>query len=415
MTELPDGAETTTSPASRAAGMARLNAFRSAMGRHYGQWRNHDFGPANRSNVSTLSPWISHRQVLEEEVAGAALGAHGFAACEKFLQEVCWRAYFKGWMEQRPGVWDAFVDARSRQYQQLQTNAGLRLGYETAVAGRTGIDAFDGWARELVETGYLHNHARMWFASIWIFTLKLPWELGADFFLHHLIDADAASNTLSWRWVGGLHTPGKTYLARASNIRKYTEDRFNPVGLSAEAAAISGFENPARTALRRGDDLPEGDIALLLTEADLHVETLRPPGATIKALAGLVMPGARSPAGAGGAARLFTEGAIDDALERGRALFGVSAQRLDPDFDLADQLRELAKLAQTRVILTGFAPVGWVRPAIDAARDSLSGEGIRLVCRQRDWDAAFWPHATAGFFRLKKAIPQTLASLGLPV
>jgi deoxyribodipyrimidine photo-lyase len=65
--------------------------------------------------------------------------------------------------------------------------------------------------QELVETGYLHNHARMWFASIWIFTLRLPWELGADFFLRHLLDGDAASNTLSWRWVAGLHTKGKHY------------------------------------------------------------------------------------------------------------------------------------------------------------------------------------------------------------
>ncbi len=67
-------------------------------------------------------------------------------------------------------------------------------------------------------TGYLHNHARMWFASIWIFTLRLPWELGADFFLRHLLDGDPASNTLSWRWVGGMQTMGKTYLARADNI-----------------------------------------------------------------------------------------------------------------------------------------------------------------------------------------------------
>ena len=61
----------------------------------------------------------------------------------------------------------------------------------------TGIEGFDDWARELVDTGYMHNHARMWFASIWIFTLRLPWALGADFFLRHLLDADAASNTLS--------------------------------------------------------------------------------------------------------------------------------------------------------------------------------------------------------------------------
>jgi deoxyribodipyrimidine photo-lyase len=58
----------------------------------------------------------------------------------------------------------------------------------------------------------------MWFASIWIFTLRLPWPLGAAFFQAHLQDHDAASNTLSWRWVAGIQTPGKHYLARAENI-----------------------------------------------------------------------------------------------------------------------------------------------------------------------------------------------------
>ena len=98
--------------------------------------------------------------------------------------------------------------------------------------GATGIDCFDAWARELVATGYLHNHARMWFASIWIFTLRLPWELGADFFLRHLIDGDPASNTLSWRWVAGLQTAGKTYLATAENIARFTGGRFAPQGLA---------------------------------------------------------------------------------------------------------------------------------------------------------------------------------------
>ena len=62
----------------------------------------------------------------------------------------------------------------------------------------------------------------MWFASIWIFTLNLPWQLGADFFMQHLLDGDPASNTLSWRWVAGIQTKGKNYLARKSNIEKYS-------------------------------------------------------------------------------------------------------------------------------------------------------------------------------------------------
>ena len=104
----------------------------------------------------------------------------------------------------------------------------MRAGYRAAIDGETGIECFDAWSAELCETGYLHNHARMWFASIWIFTLKLPWRLGADFFYRHLLDGDAASNTLSWRWVAGLHTRGKPYAARADNIATYSGGRFTP-------------------------------------------------------------------------------------------------------------------------------------------------------------------------------------------
>jgi deoxyribodipyrimidine photo-lyase len=125
------------------------------------------------------------------------------------------------WLELRPSVWQRFVDERDRQRESFP-NARAIVAAET---GMTGIEGFDDWARELVDTGYMHNHARMWFASIWIFTLRLPWALGADFFLRHLLDADAASNTLSWRWVAGLQTIGKTYLATSENIVRSTNGR----------------------------------------------------------------------------------------------------------------------------------------------------------------------------------------------
>ncbi|NBC21637.1 MAG: DNA photolyase [Alphaproteobacteria bacterium] len=415
MAELFDDLDTVDLTPTRRAGLQRLEGFAPAMGRRYASERNHDFGPRERRNVSMLSPWIRTRQILEEEAARKALERFALSTAEKFVQEVCWRTYFKGWLEHRPAVWTVYRQELDRQHDRLAGNAGLRTAFEEATEGRTGIDCFDAWARELVDTGYLHNHARMWFASIWIFTLKLPWELGADFFVRHLMDGDAASNTLSWRWVGGLHTPGKTYLARRANIRKYTDARFDPEGLAPEAPAIDGFANPPKSDLRHGDRLPEGEIAMLLTEEDMNVETLRPPGARVAALGGVVFPDARSPEGAGVRARDFVGHAMSDALERGEALLGVVGERLDGDADLAAQLRELAGAAGTNTILTGFPPVGWVRPKLDAAREALADEGIHLLYRQRDWDAAFWPHATAGFFKLKKQIPATLAELGLPV
>ena len=210
--EVPHQPETVTFEPTRRAGLERLERFASRTGAHYAGQRNYDYGSNNRSSVSALSPWIKHRLITEEEVLTQTLARHSLSASMKFVQEVFWRSYFKGWMEQHPSVWNSYQSGLNVALETLERNKFKMTDYTEATEGRTGIDCFDHWCRELIETGYLHNHARMWFASIWIFTLRLPWELGADFFLNHLLDGDPAANTLSWRWVGGLHTKGKTYV-----------------------------------------------------------------------------------------------------------------------------------------------------------------------------------------------------------
>ncbi|MEM7766903.1 MAG: FAD-binding domain-containing protein [Pseudomonadota bacterium] len=410
MDALVDHIERVAFEPTRQAGLARLAAFRGRMGRAYASGRNHDHGPDDRSNVSVLSPWVRTRTVLEAELVGAALEKHTLSSAEKFIQEVCWRTYFKGWLEHRPGVWADYLADRDRQLDRLSTNPALGSAYRAAVAGETGVSGFDAWARELVETGYLHNHARMWFASIWIFTLKLPWALGADFFLNHLLDADAASNTCSWRWVGGLHTAGKTYLARRSNIEKYTGGRFSPGGLAPEAPPLLG-DIPPPGALAAGDSVAPGPVALLLTEEDLHVESLCPPGALVQALGGVCLAEFRSPGGAGAAAAAFAEGVVDDAMDRGASHFGLAgAERLP-----VDGLEAWCRQTGCATIVTGFPPVGWAKPVLDELKGALARDGIALVYHQRAWDQAFWPHARKGFFGLKKAIPRILAELGQPV
>ncbi|MEM8657814.1 MAG: FAD-binding domain-containing protein, partial [Pseudomonadota bacterium] len=121
-----------------------------------------------------------------------------------------------------------------------------------------------------------HNHTRMWFASIWIFTLQLPWQLGADLFLRHLLDGDPASNTLSWRWVGGLHTVGKTYLARADNIRKFTNGRFDPKGLARAALPLEEDALHPVVALPAPRAVPDQAYVLLRTEEDCAPMELAP-------------------------------------------------------------------------------------------------------------------------------------------
>lgn len=392
----------------RAAALARLAAFTPAMGRAYAATRNHDNGPDDRGNVSCLSPHVRHRLVGEEELVRAAMAAHSPSACEKFVQEVFWRGYWKGWLEQRPSVWAEYRADVRRETTALATSGGLRRAFEDAVAGRTGIACFDAWARELVETGYLHNHARMWFASIWIFTLRLPWQLGADFTYRHFADGDPASNTLSWRWVAGLHTRGKHYLARAANIAQYTGGRFDPAGqLDERAPPLDGAPPPAPRPLPQRNAAPAARIALLVTEEDCLPETLPLGHARVVALAGATCTDLRSPLGAGAVAARFASGAVDNALARGKATFGVEAERLASFDDVA----HWAAATGAEAVVTAYAPLGPVAEALEAIRPALAAEGLPLIGVRRDWDEALWPHATKGFFQLKARIPELIRTL----
>ncbi|MEO1732159.1 MAG: FAD-binding domain-containing protein, partial [Pseudomonadota bacterium] len=258
-------------PPNRTAALERLARFVPRAGRDYAARRNYDFGPNQHLHVSTLSPYLRSRLITEEEVLQAVLARHSPQAAEKFIQEVYWRTYWKGWLEQRPQVWSAYQAGTYRARNDIQTQSGLRQRWEQACTGDTGIDCIDFWAQELVNTGYLHNHARMWFASIWIFTLELPWELGADFFLRHLLDGDPASNTLSWRWVAGLQTVGKTYLARPDNIRKYTHNRFDPNGALATYAPPLPAQPAPTPAGLTDQQKPNGtaNTVFLMTTEDL--------------------------------------------------------------------------------------------------------------------------------------------------
>ena len=221
--------------ASRAKAVDKLNTFVEQNLSDYSKLRNFDFGPSNRSNVSCLSPYITHGIINELEVINKSLKKFSFAKNEKFIQEVLWRVYWKGWLELRPNVWLDYLTELEKIKKEFKNNQN----YLDAIEGKTNIDCFNQWVIELKENNYLHNHTRMWFASIWIFTLELPWQLGAEFFMQHLYDGDAASNTLGWRWVAGIQTQGKHYLASEWNINKFTNNRFKNIKLNENAKPIS--------------------------------------------------------------------------------------------------------------------------------------------------------------------------------
>jgi hypothetical protein len=226
--------------------------------------RNYDFGPNKRDNVSCLSPFITHRLILEQELIKRSLDFYSFAKIEKFIQEIYWRTYWKGWLELRPAVWEDFISEGVEIYDES--------AYEKATNGNTGIDCFDFWINELKEENFLHNHTRMWFASIWIFTLGLPWQLGAEFFMKYLLDGDAASNTLSWRWVAGIQTKGKHYIARPSNISKFSDGRFHPKGLNTVAEPLNEEKEYLKEPLNLAFNETKKNNTLVMFENDLWLE-----------------------------------------------------------------------------------------------------------------------------------------------
>ncbi len=390
-------------PATRAQALDRLAAFLPRAGRAYAARRNHDAGPEAEGTTSRLSPAIRRRLLTEEEVALAAWRAHG-AAADKFIAEVCWRTYFRGWLELRPGVWRRYLAQLEADTARLAAEPALARAYARAVRGETGIDAFDAWAVELPATGWLHNHARMNFASIWIFTLRLPWTLGAAWFHHHLLDACPASNTLSWRWVAGLQTPGKTYLARAATIREMSGGRFQVAApLAAEAPPLiepplpgpGRPPAPAAPAARRS--------GLFITTEDLTPERHDPGDARLVAIAAVNRIGG-DPAPR---KRAHAEAGLADALARAAEHWGIAPERIDGGQPLA-ALLAWAERRQLEQIVTPHAPVGPVADLLSAATPRLAAMGVRLVRLLSPWDAAAWPYCARGFFHFRQHIPALL-------
>ena len=216
---------------SRLEALNRLNYFIENDILNYNSKRSYDYGVNNRKNVSCLSPYITHRLITEYETAKEVLSKHPFQKVDKFIQEIFWRVYWKGWLELRPKVWSDFVE----DLKEIKEDEK----YLKAIKGETDIECFNDWVRELKNYNYLHNHTRMLFASIWIFTLGLPWQKGAEFFMKYLFDGDAASNTLSWRWVAGIQTKGKNYLAQSWNITKFTNNKYKNIKLKENALPVA--------------------------------------------------------------------------------------------------------------------------------------------------------------------------------
>ena len=363
-------------PSDRQSALQRLNEFVQTGAAAYARTRNYVQG--GHGNVSRLSAALRHRLLSEEEVVTAVLAAHRFSAVEKFVQEVVWRTYWKGWLEQHPGVWEDYVR-------------------ESAIAMTVPPSggAMSRFTEELRTTGYMHNHARMWWAAWWCHQQGLPWAAGARFFFDHLLDADAASNTLGWRWVAGLQTPGKAYLARRDNLAKYWEDHRSLEGIDDHVRARIPAETAdrSRISLSEYPEVPpalEEKVAVVGHADDLSIETTPLGAVRPQAVALIDQPGVTDSA----VKRAWRSRAMDDASARWTSHYGRGVSRL-PRWDaLASWLLESG--CDALVLMAPF-----VGPDADAwrpVRQTLQDAGIRVVECRRAWDQRLFPAARAGFF-----------------
>ena len=373
--------------ASRAKAIDKLNSFVENNLSEYSKLRNFDFGPDKRSNVSCLSPYITHGIINELEIINKSLKKLSFVKNEKFIQEVLWRVYWKGWLELRPNVWSDYLIELDNLRDEFKSNHS----YLKAIEGKTDIDCFNQWIIELKENNYLHNHARMWFASIWIFTLELPWQLGAEFFMKHLLDGDAASNTLGWRWVAGVQTQGKHYLASEWNINKFTNNRFKNIKLNENATPkVSGksfpiikqeFNNPGNIE-ERNLLIFENNLSFEITEfkknkfKKIYIISNKNEHRSIKLSEKLVK---------------FKSLLIEDQEQR------LKNKSIDC---------EVIDISEIKNIENHYG----LYPAVGENLDYLNSNNLQIDFLYRNLDQLAWQYCNKGFFNFKNYIPKIISN-----
>jgi deoxyribodipyrimidine photo-lyase len=399
-------------PATRQSALQRLDEFLSVASR-YAAERNRVL--PGHPNVSRLSAALRHRLITEAEVVEAAMRQHSFRAVEKFLQEVLWRSYWKGWLEMRPPVWERYRTSADHLVGNIDPD--MAAACREVGEGRSRSGVMNHFARELRETGYMHNHARMWWASFWIHHCGLPWELGAQHFFRHLLDADPASNTLSWRWVAGRQTRGKAYLASAQNVRKFCApeilERAGDVGFDGRATArVSVDDEQAEVTaavlplLSQSVDprACQQRVALVLHDEDLCLETSPAAGVRPVVILQVIKEERLPPPRAHwlGQARA-------DAARRTREHFRCEVRACSTRAEIA-----AAGAAEKIERVVMMEPhVGPLRDHLQGLADELSLRGVGMDHLRRRWDAELLPQANRGFFPFWNKVGRRLEKSGL--
>jgi hypothetical protein len=371
--------------ATKAAALNKLNNFVEKNLFEYSKLRNFDFGPESRTNISCLSPYITHGVISEKEVIEKSLSKFSFSKNEKFIQEVLWRTYWKGWLELRPNVWTDYLIELNKIREEFKDNQN----YKNAIHGETKIECFNHWVAELKENNYLHNHTRMWFASIWIFTLELPWQLGAEFFMQNLFDGDSASNTLGWRWVAGIQTQGKHYLASEWNIKKFTNNRFNDIKLN-ENAPPKISEKTYSIIKRDFNNSNMENRNLLIFENNLSFETTDFQNNRFKKIYIISNKNENRSIKLSEKVIKFKSLLIDDQKER--------LKNNSIDCDVVD-ISEIKNIDESIIGLY---------PTVGENLDYLNSNNLKLDFLYRKLDQYSWQYCNKGFFNFKNYIPKII-------
>jgi deoxyribodipyrimidine photo-lyase len=188
-----------------------LRALAQVDARAYANTRNHLDG-----KVSRLSPYFRHGVMTLREAAESVIASYSTGAY-KFVFELAWRDYWRR-------VWAKRGDAIERDIEAPKVPLGENALPQDIVNAATGLACMDTFVRDLTETGYVHNHARMWFASYVVHHRKVKWQHAADWYVSELLDGDRASNHLSWQWVASTFSH-KPYIFNRENLEKYSDGK----------------------------------------------------------------------------------------------------------------------------------------------------------------------------------------------
>ena len=188
-------------------------------------------------HVTKLSPYIS-RGVISTRFIYEKLVEKGFnlKKCEKFIQELAWRDF---WQQ----IWVAKGFLINEDLKRPQEDVNDYKISESLVQAKTGINSVDDEINNLYDNGYMHNHMRMYVASIATNIAKSHWKNPAKWMYYHLLDGDWASNALSWQWVAGSNS-NKKYYANQDNINKYFESNQKNTFLDNSYEFISSMNIP---------------------------------------------------------------------------------------------------------------------------------------------------------------------------